>query len=226
MKTQHHLPDEVLMAYASGDIAPATELLVAAHLVLCPRCRGVVEEMEALIATWFDPSSVAESPQDVDFDLDTVMEALDEESSVPEEIPQTVTHPDLLPGSLALPGPISQALQGNDSTWKRVIPGLVHQIVLPLDLNGTPVRLLRVRGGFYVPPHTHRGMELNMVLCGGYHDKDVGFERGDVQWADDTITHDLHIDRGEECVILSVKEALLVPVGLRATITNWLIGGI
>ena len=88
------------------------------------------------------------------------------------------------------------------------------------------MRLLRVRGGFYVPNHSHRGMELNMVLCGGYHDQRVGFERGEVQFADDSVTHDLHIDPGEACVILSVKESVLVPVGVRAKLVSWLFGDI
>ncbi len=45
---QHHVPDDVLIAYASGSLSASQSLLVATHLTLCPLCRARVEQAEAV----------------------------------------------------------------------------------------------------------------------------------------------------------------------------------
>ena len=43
-----HVSDVRLLEYASGVLPEPPALLVATHLALCPRCRRVTSELEAL----------------------------------------------------------------------------------------------------------------------------------------------------------------------------------
>src|SRR5690242_15819255 len=48
MTVHHHPGEEILLSYASGDLAEPLALVVATHLALCPTCRGAVDDLEAL----------------------------------------------------------------------------------------------------------------------------------------------------------------------------------
>lgn len=48
MKINHHITDDVLLAYSAGDLDEAASLVVATHLALCPTCRTAVRQMEAI----------------------------------------------------------------------------------------------------------------------------------------------------------------------------------
>ena len=223
MIPRHHLPDDVLMAHASGVSAPAIEVLVSAHLVLCPDCRRQTAEYEAVGGAALsrqDPAPVDASV------LDSIMDQLDT-GMPPERNPAPDTssvEQDLLDGGLILPRPILELVAQTAGRWKAVVPGLIHEIFLPLTHGEMPVRLIRMRGGFEVPPHTHDGTEINLVLAGGYNDDEVEFERGDVQFSDESVTHSLKIHKEAPCVLLVVNESPLVPVGAKSRLAQLFTG--
>ena len=39
LHVQHHLSDELLLDYATGNLAEGWSIAVATHLALCPACR-------------------------------------------------------------------------------------------------------------------------------------------------------------------------------------------
>ena len=47
MTPTHHLPDDVLAAYAAGSMSEGVALWVATHLALCPSSREQVAQAEA-----------------------------------------------------------------------------------------------------------------------------------------------------------------------------------
>ena len=223
MTPRHHLPDDLLMAHASGVASRGVDVLVTAHLVLCPGCRGRVAELEALGGAVLDDAPPAALDSGL---LDGIMGRLNE-----GEPP--LTHPPatddgradaVLPSGLVLPRPIRELVLETDAAWKTVVPGLLHQLPLPVKVGEMPLRLIRLRSGFVVPNHTHRGIEINLVLSGGYHDEDQEFERGDVQVSDEEVTHSLQIDPGEDCVLLAVNDSPLVPVGFMSKIAKLITG--
>ncbi|MEL6341640.1 MAG: ChrR family anti-sigma-E factor [Myxococcota bacterium] len=217
-----HPDDALLMAYAAGSLSEAVSLLVATHVSMCPRCRRVLARLDeiggALLASAQPPS-----PDD-DIGLDAMLARLDEPIP-PTSNPEPAALPEAF-ADLNLPEPLrSYVARAGVSDWTAVLPGVVRKITLPIVWEGAPVRLTRVRGGFTVPMHTHEGTEFNLVLAGGFHDRGEAYQPGDVAENHEDVTHVLHIDPGEDCVILAVNEAPLVPVGALAQIASLITGG-
>jgi len=218
MTPRHHAPDDLLIGYATGTLTEAESLLIAIHLTLCPDCRRRHESLEAIGGAMLEtlaPSTMQPGA------LSAMLAMLD---TAPPSPPQ---YPDLPPAFANLPLPVplrNYVAQSGQKKWKTVVPGVVHQITLPISWEGAPVRLTRMRGGFKVPQHTHNGRELNIVLTGGFHDRGEGFGRGDISDRDAAVTHELNIDSGEECILLAVNENPLVPIGMTARLASWITG--
>ncbi len=64
--------------------------------------------------------------------------------------------------------------------WRRVGP-LLQEFRLPLRSENIRASLLKVRRGAHLPCHSHPGLEVTLVLAGGYRDDDDNrYARGDV----------------------------------------------
>jgi len=222
---RHHLPDDVLMTYASGVGTEAVDVLVSAHLVLCPACRSQANRMEAIGGAVLQDMPQADVGEEV---IASILDSLDDGPPPMAHPPPDVSAPQtpLLPGDLVLPRPIRDLVVESGAGWKTRIPGRVREISLPLSQNGVPVRLVRAKGGFVVPRHSHAGIEMSLVLSGGFHDGEEGYERGDVQLGDEEDVHDITIDQGEDCVLFVVNDAPLVPVGFKSKLTRWILGSL
>lgn len=215
-----HPEDSLLLEYSAGVLSEAEELLIAAHLSLCADCRARVVALDAVGGALLEASPSTSHDRDA-ASLAAVLFRLSEPAPVQQPVPAIA--PAL--ADLPLPAPLRDVVaRAGIRSWSTVVPLMVQQITLPIVWAGAPVRLTRVRGGFRVPNHTHRGRELNLVLAGGFHDHRGGYGPGDVTDSDERVTHALSIDRGEDCIILAVNEAPLVPVGLGAQLASWLTG--
>lgn len=217
-----HPADDLLLAYSAGALSGAEDLLVASHLSMCPRCERQSELLDAVGGAWLEPAPVSPPrASEGDDALAAMLSRLDEPVAVPAPPPVLSVELSALP----LPAPLRDALaRAGITSWQTLLPGFVQQIMLPIPWHGAPVRLTRVRGGFRVPRHTHKGRELNLVLAGGFQDPSGGYGPGDVADNDADVVHELAIDPGEDCLILAVNEFPLVPVGITAHIAQWLIG--
>jgi putative transcriptional regulator len=194
---EHHPSEELLLDHATGALAEAQALVVATHLALCPRCRADFAALEAMGAGLME----AGGPQAFDEALlEGALARLGEQEPPAEPAANGSAWPprplrDYLPAGLdALP-------------WRMRLPG-VHGC--PLEgVAGGKVEMLRIQPGRAVPNHTHRGVEMTLVLEGGYSDELGHFGRGDVCVADGSITHRPHADRGPDCVCLTVTDGVL-----------------
>jgi putative transcriptional regulator len=211
----HHLPDELLLAYATGGLEEAESLLVAAHASLCPRCARRVAAHERLSGALLAARAPAQLSDDL---LSRTLAQLDRLQPV---APSPPLHDPVLPAPLArITGPFDQI------RWRRSLPNVLT-FELPLSVAGVPVRLRRFDAGTGIPRHTHSAPEFDLVLTGGVTDDATGdhFARGDVSANDASDVHSLTIDRGQECVALSVHAARVKPLGLWARLifgfTGW-----
>jgi putative transcriptional regulator len=215
VKPTHHLPDELLLAYATGGLEEAESLLVATHGSLCPLCARRVAEHERLSGALLAAQPQAALSDDL---LSRTLAQLDRLAPVKESAPPRDR---VLPAPLArITGPFEQI------RWKRSLPNVLT-LELPLSLGGVPVRLRRFDPGSGIPQHTHSAPEYDLVLSGGVTDNATGkhYVRGDVSANDASDAHSLTIDAGEECVALSVHAARVKPIGLWARLvfgfTGW-----
>ncbi len=225
----HHLPDELLLEYASGACDPGHALMVACHATLCPVCRARIEAFEDLGGALL-VRAVDDAPSDLRGDrLDaaaaSVLEGVMASVRTGAE-PRVEPQPPVAPvGDGMLPLPLIEVVGPFDQIpWRRPIPGLeIHEFDLPGAK--TTLRMTRVKPGAFVGQHDHVGREVDLVLAGGLRDVTRGgeFERGDIQYAEPGVDHDLQTLPGEPCVVFTVNEGPVVPRGPRAqVIYRWL----
>lgn len=191
----HHPGDALLMDYASGCLGEAGGLVVATHMALCPGCRLAVGEMEAVGGALLDalePDSLAPGA------FDALLARLDD--PVPAGPPQRRPDTGIVP---VIPEPLRRHVGGDPAAmrWRRLAPGFQY-VDIPLS-HGERARLIRMRGGAAVPRHSHDGLELALVLDGGFSDALGQFARGDVAVGDGSIDHRPLADP-EGCLCLSV----------------------
>lgn len=211
----HHMPDEVLLQYAAGNLEEAEALMVASHASLCPRCAQRVQGHERVGGALLASETGAPVADDL---LERTLALLDTQPRY--QAPEPV-HDPVLPAPLArLTGPFDKIV------WTQSLKN-TRTLELPLTLGGIPVRLRRFLPGTTIPMHTHRAVEYDLILTGGITDERDGrhMVRGDVSVNDERDAHRLTIDRGEECVALSVHGARVKPLGLWSRIvfgyTGW-----
>jgi putative transcriptional regulator len=198
----HHPGDEWLLEYAAGSSPEPIALLVATHLALCPRCRAQVKDYEALGGALLE--SLEPAPLRAD-GLTRVMERLERPEAEPEPdrpAPQPAR-------GLDLPQPLRDYAGGALETlaWRRFGP--VAEARLLGSFPGFKTRMLRVRAGIALPGHTHEGIELALVIRGGFADASGHYLRGDVSEAGSEVDHRPVADADEECVCLVVTDAPL-----------------
>lgn len=201
MSIRHHISDDILLAYAAGDLAEGWSLLVATHLALCPHCRAVVRDAEAVGGALLDDIDA------VSLADDSFMRTMDRIGASQSALAHTSA---TTPERPLLPEPLRGYLGGDVGAlrWKRLGRGAYH-IPIPTGDAGTRARLLRIPAGAPVPEHGHNGLELTLVLCGSFTDKIGGFGRGDVQEADAGLEHQPIAGPEEDCICLAVTDAPL-----------------
>ena len=110
------------------------------------------------------------------------------------------------------PGPLAAALRAKKPKWKK-LGGGVSQCIIDMDREGS-ARLLHIPAGKPVPEHSHGGLELTLVLQGGFSDETGHFDIGDVEVADGELEHIPTADPGEDCICLAATDAPLRFSGL------------
>jgi putative transcriptional regulator len=226
------VPDEMLLAYATGALTESLSLVVASHIALNERSRADVEAYEAVGGALFEslaPSSLSDDAlsrtlAEIDR-LPDEDEAADEHScrpvkphAAPAEDPVGAAPADglLLPSALrAYVGPDIDAL-----TWKPTIRGVEEAEIRLHGAEGPRTRLMRIEPGVGAPRHTHGGMEVTLVLDGAYRDATGRYARGDVQVADDGVEHEPVAEGERTCLCLVVSDAPIKLTGFFGRLLN------
>ncbi|MGV8839361.1 MAG: ChrR family anti-sigma-E factor [Bauldia sp.] len=197
-----HLSDALLIDYAAGALSEGWSLAVATHLALCPECRNRVLAAEAIGGALIE----AIEPQPVDDGaLAAALARIDAE---PAPAPAPRPPAPARPASI-FPEPLRSYLEsGPGLAWRRLGPS-AHTIIIPTGDRSTTARLLKIPAGAAMPVHSHRGLELTLVLQGAFRDESGIFARGDVEEADEDIEHQPVAEAGEDCICLAVTDARL-----------------
>jgi len=202
MRISHHIPDEMLVAYAAGSASEAWSLIIATHLSLCGDCRTVVSNTEKVGGEFLESLVPEELASDA-FEL--LMEMIDGQMEQDEASAEPVTQvPSVLPEPLrSYVGSDLHALK-----WRRLGKGAFH---IPIATKGgkAQARLLKVPAGQPVPMHGHNGEELTLVLAGSFSTYQGEFRRGDIETADDDVEHMPVAGAAEDCICLAVTDAPL-----------------
>ncbi|MET0907432.1 MAG: ChrR family anti-sigma-E factor [Tardiphaga sp.] len=196
MTIRHHLNDDLLLAYASGNLSEGWSLAVATHLAMCGQCRRELALAEAV------GGALLETIEPVGSD-DEGWEAL--KARIEREATPPV-QPKVQPASATIPEPLRSYLGADlaDLKWRNM--GTAHQILIKTPDCETQVRLLRIPAGKPVPEHSHGGRELTVVLTGAFHDEIDQFGPGDIEDADGSLTHQPVANAEADCICLAVTD--------------------
>ncbi|WP_296016966.1 ChrR family anti-sigma-E factor [uncultured Agrobacterium sp.] len=204
MSVNHHISDELLLDYASGSLAESWSIAVATHLALCPKCRKRLDAMEMAAGALLRD---AESAGEISDDQWRSMKHRLHAGQAATANKATASRSS---GTAILPEPLRSYAGGDIDTlkWKPLGPGAYH-FPIPTRDGEAQVRLLRIPAGKPVPEHTHGGRELTVVLSGCFRDGQDVFYRGDLEEADEELTHQPIAGEGEDCICLAVTDAPL-----------------
>ncbi len=202
----HHPDHTLLLDYTTGSMNHSLSLVVATHLAMCPSCRQEVACMEAIGGALLDDSTVTHAPDDA---FERVMARI--EGIAEEEItgPAPSGRPSGPSEIARLPRPLRDCVPLRDGKLRWGRQGPIETIFLPSEDPGHRLRLLRIAPGKGAPRHSHRGMELTLVLQGSYHDETGRFMPGDLEMADPDLDHRPVADEGDTCICLAVTTAPL-----------------
>jgi putative transcriptional regulator len=215
--TTHHPGDDLLAAYAAGDMAEAPALLIATHLALCPACRRQVADYEALGGELM--AALPGEPPAPD-SLARTLARLDAQDA--DEAAPVGRHGSSAAKAQLLPRPLRDYMaEAKDRSWRSIIPGLR---TLSLKTKGAKTWLMELAPGRPIPDHGHRGQEMVLVLSGGYHDGVNGYGPGDVQISGPETIHRPVADKDGPCLCLVVAEGGIRPQNLLARLYSSLFG--
>ncbi len=195
----HRPPEELLLGYAAGSLTEPIALVLASHAALCPETAGAVRRLEGVGGALLE--GIEPSPLKPDA-LDRALAALDRAEAEPLRAAATAETRALLPP------PVWPCVKGDleNLAWRRRSP-FIETAEIRADAGKGSAFLLRVKSGHPVPRHTHRGLELTLVLAGAYCDAANCFVRGDIQVADPTIDHQPIAQAGEDCICFVALDA-------------------
>lgn len=194
---RHHVSDDLLMAYATGNLPEAFSIAVAAHISMCDKCRSTVEGYNAVGGAFL------ESNHSVRVNENAFAETLKKIKASS----QSTKASDVVKSDFPVPlnDYIGDSLE--NVNWQPVGMG-VKQSVLSTSAEAT-ARLLYIPPGMEIPDHSHEGIEMTLVLDGAFADENEYFARGDIEIADGTTSHTPIATDGRPCVCLAVTEAPL-----------------
>lgn len=214
------VPDEMLLAYATGALNEPLSLVVASHIALDPSSRADVEAYETVGGALIEELEPASLRDDA---LERTLARLDVLEAEPGAERQSCSPVKPQPkDGLVLPSPLRDYVGSDIDTlpWKPVIRG-VEEVELKVGAGeGTRTRLMRIAPGAGAPRHTHGGMEVTLVLDGAYRDASGTYRRGDVQVADDAVEHQPVAEGERTCLCLVVSEAPIRLTGFFGRLLN------
>ena len=208
MNIEHHVSDALLMRYAAGGLGEAWSLAIATHAALCPICRDAIAQAEAVGGALVDEIEPAPMAECAFNDIMGLLDAEDAPAPVQKPMKQNVSGGVILPEPLRSYVQSGDAIQNADLPWQRLGLGAYH-IPIAMSDRSAAARLLRIPAGRPVPEHGHGGLELTLVLSGAFTDGEAHFDAGDIQEADEALTHQPHAVAGEDCICLAVTDAPL-----------------
>lgn len=196
----HHIPAELLLDYAAGNLAESWSLVVACHLTFCPHCRSNLAAIEQLGGSLLERSAAQPMRPGA---FEAVAAQLGPQEPAGDHVRPA--------GDSRMPAPLRDYLAGGGSriAWRWSGTGLQTCALPVAKARGGMATLLRVAPGAGLPLHTHGGDEMTLVLSGGYTDENGAFRRGDVEFADGSTEHRPVAMPGEPCICLAVTDAPL-----------------
>lgn len=179
--------EDLLLAYAAGNLSPPEAVVVAAHLALRPANDAWVRQLQAVGGAFLQEAAPVALTDDA--------------------LTRALTRIETDAGAAKLPAPLNDMPELPEplrryglGPWRWIGPGIrVRDVHAPRD-GDCRVILLRIDPGRETPRHTHGGVELTCVLSGAYATETERFDVGDLEEADGDVLHQPRVVSDEPCL--------------------------
>ncbi|MBV7299729.1 ChrR family anti-sigma-E factor [Enterovibrio paralichthyis] len=202
---KHHPSDELLLAHAGGELPASMTIAVAAHCEMCDTCAEKVAQYEITLSdSAFDETLNVETSESDSAVFATMMAAITRGDITPvtKMTASPEAHIDVAGERYTLPVALRRYYQLG---WSSV--GSISRARLPLNEGDTRASLLHIGMNGTVPSHTHKGMELTLLLSGHFEDEKGTYVPGDFIILDGSTNHTPHTHDG--CLCYTVADAPL-----------------
>lgn len=228
--------DELLAAYAAGSLSDPLMALMSAHLELKPARRAYVAALEAAYGILLEEihpvpltnrdrrlvsifASDAGAVERREAPTGTPMNGHRYHGGVSNDADRA--HGDVAYRSggeggaeneVALPLSLRRFVGRDveDLEW-RTLSGVKQSVIAAGDFGEASI--FRIRAGKRTPAHGHQGLEVTLVLKGGFSDGYGQYRRGDICVADESVEHQPIADPDEDCAAFMVRAAPMKLVG-------------
>ncbi|EJZ21267.1 anti-ECF sigma factor ChrR [Rhizobium sp. Pop5] len=199
--------DALMAHYVAGSLPEPARVLVQSHLEMKPDNRSFVNGLELLAG-----EALENAPGVAIADRERRLQAIFASSS---SVPAPVARPrhTLFPRALR----DFVGFEVEDVPWRKRLPGFKEY---SLDMDGCEVNLMWIRPGRALPAHTHKGMELILILDGAFNDERGRFGPGDISIADETVDHRPVAEKDRPCIAFAVSDG---PVRLTGSFRQMMI---
>jgi putative transcriptional regulator len=192
--------DALMAHYVAGSLPEPARVLVESHLELKPDNRGLVTDLELLAGEALELSEGIPIA-----DRDKRLQAIFASKPLPAAVSES------FPTKAVFPRAIRDLVGFDADTvpWKTKLPGFKEYST---DIDGCEVSLMWIRAGRALPAHTHKGMELILILDGAFID-----ER-------ENLNHRPVAEKDRPCIAFSVLDAPIKLTGSFRQLIGDLIG--
>ena len=207
--------DALMAYYVAGALPVPARVLVQSHLEMQSTNRAFVSDLECLAGNALDAST----PINIS-NRDSRLEAIFG-SKLPFEIEEPKT---LLKTGGLFPKTLRDfvGFEVDDIPWRTKLPGFKEYVFGHVD--GCEVSFFWIRPGRAVPAHTHKGVEMFLVLDGAFSDRRGRYGPGDISVADESVDHRPIAEKDRPCIGFSVVDQPLKLTGSLTQLIGDLIG--
>lgn len=198
----------LMLGYASGTLDQAQTLITALHIALSKKAQRLLRDYECLGASFLEkecePVSLCKSA------LDNVLAKIEDKATPADPATNEDRERRTMCDSMCVEEIIKyaigecQKLDTSSMRWKRAYPGFQ---VLELDLKckNSSAKFMKVDPAKKTPKHSHKGLEITLILEGSYSDETGNYSKGDLIVTDDYCEHAPKScpDKGCICMIVS-----------------------
>ena len=204
---KHHPGIPLLEQYIEGTLEADIALAVAAHIDLCPHCQQLCLDLTAEQGLQLEQTAPARSMDSTDFDgmlADILAEApLDPSATTTKQA--THVQVQLKDKTFTVPRALARLVE-QQTKWTQL--GSIATNKLPAG-DKRHVSLLYIDKDTAIPQHTHKGLEITLVLSGQIVDEQGSYGVGDLLINTPDDTHTPRTLPDEDCLCLSVLSAPL-----------------
>ena len=203
---KHHPGIPLLEQYVDGTLEADVALAVATHIDLCPHCQQLCQDLAVEQGTQLQLMQPADTQTN-----ETDWQAM---------IDNITAQPPMLNPPQQHKGPVTVQLKEKTFQVPRALARLVEQQTKWTHLGSIAnsklpagdkrhVSLLYIDKDTAIPQHTHRGLEITLILSGSIVDEQGQYGVGDILINTPDDTHTPRTLPDEDCLCLSVLSAPL-----------------